>query len=217
MTKARPRAGSPPRGGRRFGILAAAAAIVLVAGIATAVVLTHDDDKPATPQATASASPKPTRTVPFVKAVKPIGVPDCLVVRDVKVDAAVRPVGTTKAGAQEVPNSLTDTGWWEDGQQPGQPGNAVIVGHTASKDDGVFDNLAELEKDDKITVRGKNGTLDYRVTSESEVNVENFAAASDRIYRETGPSGLVLMTCGDWNGERFGTTVIVYAKVVGSA
>jgi LPXTG-site transpeptidase (sortase) family protein len=198
-------------------VLAVAAAIVLVAGTATAVVLTRDDDKPATPQATATASPKPRNIPPFNSAVKPIGVPVRLVARDVKVDAAVLPVGTTKAGAQEVPNSLTETGWWKDGQRPGQPGNAVIVGHTASKNDGVFDNLAELEKDDKITVRGKSGTLDYRVTSEREVKVENFAAESDRIYRGTGPSGLVLMTCGDWNGKRFETTVIVYAKAVGSA
>jgi LPXTG-site transpeptidase (sortase) family protein len=198
-------------------MLAAAAAIVVVAGVATAVLLTRDDDKPATPQATASASPKPRNTTPFRNFVKPIGAPEHLVIRDVKVDAAVLPVGTTKAGAQEVPNSLTATGWWKDGQQPGQPGNAVIVGHTASKDDGVFDNLAELEKDDKITVRGKSGSLDYRVTSEREVKVENFAGESGRIYRETGPSGLVLMTCGDWNGKRFETTVIVYAKAIGSA
>lgn len=189
-------------------------AIVLVAGVGTAMVLTRGDDKPKTPQASASTRPKPTKTMPFGSAIRPIGAPNRLVIRDVKVDAKVLPVGTTAAGAQDVPKSLAETGWWEDGQQPGQPGNAVIVGHTASNDDGVFDNLAELEKGDQLTVRGKKGTLEYRVTSEREVKVENFAAESDRIYRETGPSGLVLMTCGDWNGKRFETTVIVYAKAI---
>ena len=50
---------------------------------------------------------------------------------------------------------------------------------------------------------------------EKWTEVADFAAESDRIYRETGPSGLVLMTCGDWNGTRFETTVITYAKAVG--
>jgi len=197
-------------------MLGAAAVIVVVAGVGAAIVMTRDDDK-ASPHASASPSPKPKKTVPFTSGVKPIGVPTRVVIPDVKVDAAVLQVGTTKAGAQDVPKSLEDTGWWKDGQQPGQPGNAVIVGHTASKDDGVFDNLAELERGDRLTVRGKEGTLDYRVTSEREVKVEKFAAESDRIYRETGPSGLVLMTCGDWNGKRFETTVIVYAKALGKA
>jgi LPXTG-site transpeptidase (sortase) family protein len=189
--------------------------IVLVACGATAFVLTRDNGSAAAPHASASATPKTPTTAPFGSVVKPIGVPARIVIPDVKVDAAVLQVGTTAAGAQDVPHSLTATGWWKDGQQPGQPGNAVIVGHTASKADGVFDNLADVEKGDRITVRGKKGKVDYRVTSEHEVKVEKFAAESDRIYRKTGPSGLVLMTCGDWNGKRYETTVIVYAQAVG--
>lgn len=191
--------------------------IVLVASGVTAFVLTRGDDTTAAPHASASATPKPTKTEAFGSVVKPIGVPARVVIPDVKVDAAVLQVGTTAAGAQDVPHSLKDTGWWKDGQQPGQPGNAVIVGHTASKDDGVFDNLGDLKKGDRITVRGKKGKVDYRVTSEREVKVEKFAAESDQIYRKTGPSGLVLMTCGDWNGKRYETTVIVFAKAVGKA
>jgi LPXTG-site transpeptidase (sortase) family protein len=156
-------------------------------------------------------------TAPTDAVIKPIGVPARVVIPDLKVDAAVLQVGTTKAGAQDVPNSLTATGWWKDGQQPGQSGNAVIVGHTASKADGVFDHLSDVKNGDLVTVRGKKGKVTYRVTSEREVKVEKFAAESDKIYRETGPSGLVLMTCGDWNGKRFETTVIVYAKAVGKA
>ena len=196
-------------------MLAGAAAVVLVAGAATAYVLTRGDDPVAAPHPSASASPAPKVTAPVNAVIKPTGVPTRVVIPDVKVDAAVVQVGTTKAGAQDVPNSLTATGWWKDGQQPGQSGNAVIVGHTASKADGVFDHLSDVEKDDLITVRGKKGKVTYRVTSELELKVEKFAGESDKIYRETGPSGLVLMTCGDWNGKRFETTVIVYAKAVG--
>jgi LPXTG-site transpeptidase (sortase) family protein len=189
----------------------------MIAGIATAVVVTRDDDKPTAPRATPSATttPTPRKTVPFSDPVKPIGEPTRLVIDEIGVDAKVLPVGTTAKGAQEVPASLHETGWWKDGQQPGQPGNAVIVGHTASKDDGVFDELSDLGKGDRFTLAGKDGKLTYRVTSEKEIKVADFAAESDRIYRETGPSGLVLMTCGDWNGTRFETTVITYAKAVG--
>lgn len=186
-----------------------------MAGAATAYVLTRDGDAAATPHATPPASSSPKEILSEDAVIKPIGVPARVVIPDVKVDADVLQVGTTAAGAQDVPKSLKDTGWWKDGQQPGQPGNAVIVGHTASEDDGVFDNLADLEKGDPITVRGAKGKVSYRVTSEREIKVEKFAAESDRIYRETGRSGLVLMTCGDWNGKRFETTVIVYADAVG--
>jgi len=187
-----------------------------VGGVVTAVLLTtRDDDKAATPRAVASTKATAPKAVPFSNAVKPIGEPTQLVIDEIGVDAKVLPVGTTAKGAQEVPASLHETGWWEDGQQPGQPGNAVIVGHTASKDDGVFDELSDLGKGDRLTLTGKDGKLIYRVTSEKEIKVADFAAESDRIYRETGPSGLVLMTCGDWNGTRFETTVITYAKAVG--
>lgn len=197
-------------------MIALGAALALVAaGVVTAVTLTRGDDKPTASPTTAWSASKKPRTAK--QDVRPIGVPERLVIGDVEVDAPVLPVGTTKAGAQDVPKSLAETGWWKDGQEPGQPGNAVIVGHTASDDDGVFDDLADLEKDDTITLRGEKGTLEYRVTSEREVKVEAFAPESDRIYRETGPSGLVLMTCGDWNGKRFETTVIVYAKAVSSS
>ncbi len=198
-------------------MLAAAGALVVVAGTATAYVLTRGDDPVAAPHPSASASPTPKMTAPVNAVIKPIGVPTRVVIPDVKVDAAVLQVGTTKAGAQDVPHSLKDTGWWKDGQQPGQPGNAVIVGHTASKADGVFDHLSEVKNGDLVTVRGKEGKVTYRVTSELELKVEKFAGESDKIYRETGPSGLVLMTCGDWNGKRFETTVIVYAKAVGKS
>lgn len=187
---------------------AGVASVVVAAGATTALVL-QDDEQPSRPKVTTS-TPTPKASDPFGRVA--VIEPARLRIPDLGVDADVLPVGTTPEGAQEVPTSLDDTGWWKDGQRPGQPGNAVIVGHTASKDDGVFDNLADVEKGDVVTVDGKGSELDFVVTSEREVKVEAFAAESDRIYRDAGRSGLVLMTCGDWNGQRFETTVIVYAQ-----
>ena len=205
-----------PRNRRRLAYALTVAVVIAAAVVAFTVLRSTDDTGP-------SARPGPTRTPPTAwasarapRAVKPIGAPTRLVIRGIGVDAKILPVGTTAKGAQDVPSSLTATGWWKDGQQPGQPGNAVIVGHTASKADGVFDHLSDLGKGDRLTVKGATGTLTYRVTSEKEIKVADFAAESDRVYRDSGPSGLVLMTCGDWNGSRFESTVITYAKAVGS-
>ena len=191
----------------------------MVAAAVTGHVVLRPDAEPEPKARPTTAVPTSTPTS-WAKAakpqtVKPIGEPTQLVIAGIGVDAKVLPVGTTAEGAQEVPASLAETGWWKDGQEPGQPGNAVIVGHTASKADGVFDELSDLDTGDRLTVKGTDGTLTYRITSEKEIKVADFAAESDEVYRETGASGLVLMTCGDWNGTRFETTVIAYAKAVG--
>ena len=141
------------------------------------------------------------------------GPPRRLEIPRLEVDAPVLALGKADDGSQEVPTSLDATGWWRHGSEPGEAGNTVIVGHTASKADGVFDDLGTLRRGDRITVRARGGDLDYSVTGIEEVPVEDFDSVSDSIYRETGPSGLVLMTCGDWNGSDYDTTVTVRAEL----
>lgn len=184
---------------------------LLVAGAALTAVIVLDDDPAPSPSA---ATAKPAKTPPGSPFgnVRPIGTPDRIVIPQIAVDAKVLPVGTTSKNAQEVPSSLHETGWWRDGSRPGQPGNAVIVGHTASKADGVFDRLGDLETGDTITLRSGKKKLTFTVSNEQEIEVAKFATVADEIYRETGPSGVVLMTCGDWNGTAFETTVIVTAR-----
>ncbi len=63
-----------------------------------------------------------------------------------------------------------------------------------------------------MVVAGPEGEVTFRVTEVEDVPVEDFATVADEIYRADGPSGLVLMTCGDWNGEAFESTVIVRAE-----
>ena len=122
-------------------------------------------------------------------------------------------LGTADDGAQEVPKSLDETAWWRHGSKPGEAGNTVIVGHTSSRSHGVFDDLGDLRRGDRIVIRAKTGRAAYTVTETDEVAVEDFDTVADDIYRKTGPSGLVLMTCGDWDGRDYDTTVIVRADV----
>jgi LPXTG-site transpeptidase (sortase) family protein len=212
VTASSRRAADSRTGGRRRVALLVAALVLLVAAVGTAFALTRDDE-PTSAAPGPTSTPTPTATASTVPPMpwKPIGEPERLAISAIDVDAPVLPVGTTPEGAQEVPSSLAATGWWRDGQKPGQDGNAVIVGHTASKGDGVFDELGELEKGDEITVSAGKRSLTYTVTKEQVVEVADFATVADEIYREDGTSGLVLMTCGDWNGTAFETTVIVHA------
>ena len=142
--------------------------------------------------------------------------PDRLVIEALDIDAPVTSVGTTPENAQEVPGSLDETGWWRDGSEPGAPGNAVIVGHTASADDGVFDPLVDVETGDEVLVSGEDGEATFVVDRTEVVPVDDFASRAAEIYRTDGASGLVLMTCGDWNGQEFESTVIVHAKPSGA-
>lgn len=199
---------------------AVVAAIVLVgAGLLLLLVLDQEEQPVAdTPAAPASATPTtaPSATEPVRDLVEgPVGVPTRLEIEGLGVDAPVSPVGTTPENAQEVPAALDETGWWRDGAVPGAPGNAVIVGHTASADDGVFDPLVDVEAGDEILVTGSDGTAAFTVERSESVPVEDFGDVAADVYRADGASGLVLMTCGDWNGSAFETTVIVHAVPAG--
>lgn len=148
-------------------------------------------------------TPEPTTTGP----------PERLEIDAIDVDASVEPVGITPDGGQEVPHFIDTVGWWREGVVPGAAGNAVIVGHTASAADGVFDRLGELEPGAEIRVAGPDGTVTFVVDRTRAVTPEQFRRASASIYRGDGPGGLVLLTCGDWNGREFETTTVVTASL----
>ncbi len=187
-----------------------AALLLLVGGVVVNLPATTSPE-PRTAPAAASPEPAASPVAERDLADGSIGVPERLEIESVGVDARVVPVGTTPENAQEVPESLEETGWWRDGSEPGAPGNAVVVGHTASEDEGVFDPLVDVEKDDEVFVTGPDGTAAFTVTRTEVVPVADFADVAAEVYRAEGDSGLVLMTCGDWNGKEFETTVIVHA------
>ena len=105
-------------------------------------------------------------------------------------------------------------GWYREGSMPGQPGNAVVTGHTWSKGDGVFDRLSQLREGAIVTLSTTQGEATFRVTSVGNIDLVDFGTYAADIYRTAGPSGLVLMTCGDWNGSSYEATTVVYAQLV---
>jgi LPXTG-site transpeptidase (sortase) family protein len=195
-------------------LLATLAAAALLTG---GVLLNLPSDVPAAAPAPVGAaaepSPRPTPTAERELTDGSIGVPDQIEIESLEIDAPVQSVGTTPENAQEVPSALDETGWWRDGSEPGAGGNAVIVGHTASSDDGVFDPLVDVEEGAEVFVTGDEGTAAFTVDRIEVVPVAQFGDVAPDVYRTDGDAGLVLMTCGDWNGEEFETTVIVHASV----
>ncbi|MDT9591929.1 class F sortase [Nocardioides zeae] len=196
-------------------LLGALAAAVVVLGVGILLLLGREQEQ-APPEDVAASEPVRTSEAALPPAERqlvtgPVGLPTRLEIVDLDIDAPVEPVGTTPENAQEVPAALDETGWWRDGAVPGAPGNAVIVGHTASADDGVFDPLVDVEAGDEVLVTGSEGTVAFTVERSETVAVEDFADVAADVYRADGASGLVLMTCGDWNGTAFESTVIVHA------
>ena len=143
-----------------------------------------------------------------------IGVPQSLTVENLDIDAPVIPLGFAEDGSQAVPKTLHDTGWWELGAKPGQAGNGVIVGHATSRGKGVFNGLDNLKTGDQIVVTGQSGEATFTVTRTAKKPKADFAEVADDIYRTTGRPGLVLMTCGGWNGEVHEDIIFVYAHLL---
>lgn len=164
---------------------------------------------PVETSATPAATPEPEPANPI-----DIGKPVSITVNDMDVDASVLHLGFADDGSQAVPKTLHETGWWKLGSQPGQAGNGVIVGHATSSGKGVFNGLDGLEPGDKIVVKGETGTATFTVNRTDKKPKDDFAEVADDVYRTTGNPGLVLMTCGEWNGQVHEDIIFAYADLL---
>lgn len=189
-------------------------ALVLVAGATTAAFLTlaAGDSSPA-PTVAAATTPSPSGSWPSPEQTQAPAVPQRLHISRLGVDAPVLAMGTAEDGSQEVPTTLTDTSWWRHGSRPGGPGNTVITGHAAHlpTQHGVFDDLDRLTVGDTFQITSDTGPVNYEVTKKLDVPRAEFADHAGDVYRRTGPSGAVLMTCGSWNGQVWDSTIVVWA------
>ncbi|WP_431920893.1 class F sortase [Micromonospora wenchangensis] len=162
------------------------------------------------PAADARRSPAPG-SLPASRPVR-------LTVPAIKVAAPVTPVGQARDGSIDVPplDRHDETGWYDRGPTPGEPGRAIIVGHVDSKEGpSVFYDLRKLTPGDTIEVtRDDRRVVVFRVDS-----VEFFdksALPADRVYGRDGPPALRLITCGgQWIGGRTGyaDNVIAFASL----
>ncbi|MGZ5415770.1 MAG: class F sortase [Nocardioides sp.] len=138
--------------------------------------------------------------------------PTRLLVPQLRVDAPVVPIGVTD-GVLLPPDDPQMLGWWDQGAVPGAVrGGALITGHTVHTGGGAFDDLETLDKGDLVRVRTSRGTMEYAVTGVTIYRKGRLARDAQRIFSQTGPGRLVLITCEDWNGSGYDSNAIVFAE-----
>ncbi len=129
----------------------------------------------------------------------------------------IRAVGLEDDGQLEVPDE-TEIGWYQYGATAGRPGATVLAAHVSwNRTVGPFGQLGTLEPGNRVSV-----TLDDGTTRQYEVFERaiygKLELPRERIWRNTGPETLVLITCGgDFNPDirRYRENIVVYAAPVG--
>ena len=229
LTRSRSSAG---RGDLTLTVSALGLALILGGGAAVAwgaTATTHSPDPVGQPSSTAEelqpyVVEPPVRLEPAAPSEEPFtatgtlrahrvqGVPTRVVVSGLGVDVPV--VGVDAPGGVLTPPSDPQVlGWWRSGAQPGaELGSALITGHTVSSGGGALDDLEAVRRGDPVTVRTSKGSVDYEVTDVTIYRKATLAEHAARVFSQSVPGRLVLITCEDWNGTAYLSNVVVLAE-----
>ena len=142
------------------------------------------------------------------------GAPTRLLIPSLSVNAPVLPIRTV-GSTLTPPSDPQELGWWSDGAAPGaRRGSALIAGHTVHTGGGALDDLAELARGDAVTVRvrGSAAPLRYTVTQVHTYAKGAIAEQARKLFDQTVPGRLVLITCADWTGVEYESNTVVTAQ-----
>lgn len=120
-----------------------------------------------------------------------------LVIPRIGVDAQIEPVGIDRSGAMAAPSSLDGVGWYKNGPEPGETGDAVIDGHYGVSQPAVFRELSQLRPGDEIDIFWPDGrTTAFKVSATQTVPA---GSHPPDLFGHSGPARLSLITCsGAW-------------------
>ncbi|MCE9549197.1 class F sortase [Candidatus Nomurabacteria bacterium] len=127
--------------------------------------------------------------------------PVSISIPQIGIDANIEYVGLTGEGAMDVPKGPAEVAWFKYRARPGEPGTAIMAGHSGWKDDeeAVFDNLYKLKKGDKIYVKSLNGAEVVFVVNKMLTYGPN-ETVPDVFSSNDGKAHLNLVTCsGIWS------------------
>ncbi len=79
---------------------------------------------------------------------------------------------------------------------------------------GAFDDLETLRPGDRVSVRTTQGRIRYVVSGVTVYRKATLARDAERVFRQSGPGRLVLVTCEDWNGTTYLSNAVVFADPV---
>lgn len=177
-------------------------------GTSTAIIAT-------TPPATAIGTTSSVSTIQ-------VGLPTRLIIPKLSVDAGFQYNGLKSDGTMEIPNNVTDVGWFTGSVHPGNKGVAVVTGHVAQirggvmTKSGVFKKLNELRPGDGLYVTNDRGVTTTFVVRESR-NYDPLADATDVFTAKDDGAHLNLITCeGVWNQTQlsYSQRLVVFADAV---
>jgi LPXTG-site transpeptidase (sortase) family protein len=124
-------------------------------------------------------------------------------------------LATARRGVLYSPLDPRQVGWWPGSRTPGAAaGHAVLVAHTVHTGGGAFDRLPQLEPGQRITVSSGASSTSYVVRNVAALSRAQFASSADRIFARSGRPRLILLTCAEWNGERYLATEVITAVPV---
>jgi sortase (surface protein transpeptidase) len=76
---------------------------------------------------------------------------------------------------------------------------------------GALDHLEDRERGDVVAVRTDRGTIRYDVRRVRVYSKGTIADHANQLFSQQVPGRLVLITCEDWDGERYLSNVVVTA------
>jgi hypothetical protein len=109
----------------------------------------------------------------------------------------VRAAGTRGRGLLDVPDDVTEAGWWRAGARLGDPfGSTLIAGHVDAVDQGLgaFAELLGVREGQRLRVRSRGLEQTFTIRSRRLVPRADLRRESD-IYSVRGPRRLTLVTC----------------------
>lgn len=153
--------------------------------------------------------------------VEPSGIPSPtrLIIGALDLDAPIGSYGVDANGQMDVPDNITEVGWYEYGPSPGESGSAVLAAHVDLRGPGrgLFYDLGDLGVGERIYVEYEDGSMtEFGVVArttylKSELPLEV-------IFSRSGDPVLTLVTCGGGfsQSERsYDSNVVVHAVPVG--
>ncbi len=141
-----------------------------------------------------------------------------LEIPSLNVSANVERLGVTQDYSLEVPQGVTNVGWYRLGAAPGAPGDAIITGHRGYPGGipSVFNNLGRLHPGDPIRVQLENGVpVSFTVT---RTFTTPYTKVPEGFFSTDGPARLTLVTCtGDFdqNNLTYSDRLVVEATPAG--
>ncbi len=149
-----------------------------------------------------------------------------LLIPSARIRASLVKVGLARGNAFGAPDNPDVIGWWENGPQPGQPGNVLLDGHRDFSDiddnlgTGVCWSLPQTVAGDVMIIRDSAAGLHYIYEVTETLSVRWNDADAVRFLQPSQDSILTLITCeGSFDDEahNYSNRRIVVASLIGQA